>query len=372
MYYYANLMTNNTQLPLEYPFVRSWVDKLNTDTLLEKTARGYNYKRSFLSPMYVTYLLNTYYHSLHTNFVYSSNNFNKFIGYAELRDIHMKLAGENLEINRAYTEVDPAYLYHQSYVDLHIKQLNKWYESNFNLDRYMFDFNLPDWAWHKDGFNMRIFASKNPQDLTQQLTYVYEDERSNYIPWTIFGWFLAIPVCLVIKPLAGIGQWLQHSGKEDPAWAWHLSYYINNLWHHISLFKYFYYLAGPWVPETKLLASMETDESEDYWHYHEQSAFLREFFYSYEEKEPVDIYHLLYTSSDPWWESSLEEVRTFIFIGLVLLLLSLLLAIFKKNPQNKINLSKVYHNTSIQQWTNLKSFLPLKHYLHKVFSWFWQ
>ena len=94
--------------------------------------------------MSIAYLLNPYYYSLHTNFAYSSNNFNKFMAYASIRDMDMKLSGQDLEINRAYTEVHPTYLYHQSYVDLHIKQLDKLYYSNFYLDKYLFDFKLPD------------------------------------------------------------------------------------------------------------------------------------------------------------------------------------------------------------------------------------
>ena len=372
MDYYAKLMVTNNELPLEYSDVRAWVDNLHTNTFLHKTSRGYNYKRWYLSPMSITYLLNPYYYSLHTNFAYSSNNFKKFMAYAELRDISMQLASQNLEINRGYTEVHPTYLYHKSYIDLHMKQFDKWYNNNFNLDKYFFDFNLPDWAWHRDGFNMRIFASKNPIDLTQQLTYVYEDERSNYIPWTIFGWFLAVPLCLVIRPLAGLGQWVQHGNKEEHAWAWHLSYYINNLWHHISLFKYFYYVAGPWIPETKLLSSLDTEESEDYWHYHEQSAFLREFFYSYEESEPVDIYQLLYTSTDLLWESSLEEVRVCILISFIVILCSLLFAIFKKILNPKAHLYQIYFGSYLPQWNSLKYFLPTKHHLHRIFTWFWR
>ena len=375
MDYYGRLMVTNNELPLGPEggiFVRQWVKELHTHTFLHKTSKGFNYKRWYLSPMSIAYLLNPRYQSLYTNAAYSGINFNKFMAYAELRDICMQLSGQALEINRAYTEVHPTYLYHKSYIELHMKQLDKWYNYNFNFDKYMFDFNLPDWAWHKDGFNMRIFSSKNPLDLTQQLTYVYEDERPNYIPWTLFGWFLAIPLCLVIKPLAGLGQWLQHSGKEDPAWAWHLSYYMNNIWHHIYLFKYFYYLAGPWIPESKLLASMETDESEDYWHYHEQSAFLREFFYAYEDDEPIGVYELFYTHTDFLWDSSLEEMRMFTLMSFVVLICSLLFAAFKKTPKMGINLNQIYSNYYINQWNSVRYFLPIKSYFRKIFVWFWR
>ena len=104
------------------------------------------------------------------------------MAYAQIRDRWMAYSGKNVEINRAYSELHPTYTYHTSYINLHMKQLDHWYYNNFNLDKYFFNYKLPDWAWHKDGFNMRIFASKNPVDLTQQLTYVYEDERNNYIP----------------------------------------------------------------------------------------------------------------------------------------------------------------------------------------------
>lgn len=370
MDFYTKLMYMNNKVPLPYDLMRWWVEEMRKNTLTNAMV-GYEVRDNHISPMSMAYILNPHYNSLQTNIVYSSNNFAKLVGYARHRDINIKLAGKNIEINRAYSEVHPTYLYNKSYLDLHIKQLDKWYYSNFNLDRYLFNYNLPDWAWHKDGFNMRMFSSKNPVDLTQQLTYVYEDERVNYIPWTVFGWFLAVPLCLVIKPLAGLGQWLMHSHKEDPAWGWHFSYYFNNFWYHIYLIKYFYYLTGPWIPETKLLASLDTEESEEYWHYHEQSAFLREFFYSYEDEEPVDIYQLLYTRWDSLWESSLEEMRLCVLFSLVLLLLTLLIAPFKKKSIMKINLNQIYSNQYISQWDSIKYYSSLKYYLHKIFKWFY-
>jgi hypothetical protein len=198
----------------------------------------------FISPALHQYHLHDRYAVYARNEHIGDRTYLQFVAYGYGNDYHIKETWQQPD-EEEYEHIHSDYRHDQREVNYYMfKQDKKLYPALFNLDKHIFNMQLPAWVWHKDALNLRWYDLKDSYtrspgrdvDIGMAGRYVVEnDDDQGYIPFAFLCWFFVVPLLLVMKPYLFLSGFWTHYIRNPFNISHHLQKYTSSILNHLEV-----------------------------------------------------------------------------------------------------------------------------------------